>query len=129
MLRNLHAVAVLMLCLPITACHTGPVVTAFDGSYTGEASNIASGVGNCDSTRTIQPLSVRGGKATLGPYGGWVDPDGTLQMSSWQDGLSKSYKSTVNGRFSGLHFAGELKLVQAGAGESVCTYGLAMNRE
>ena len=121
--------ALLTLCLPVAACHTGPVVATFDGSYTGEASDIASGVGNCKSTRTIQPMKVNGGKATLGPYDGWVDADGSLQMSAWQDSLSKSYKSIVNGRFTGLKFAGELKMVQADAVEAVCTYYLVMNRE
>jgi hypothetical protein len=127
---NLKLTSVLLaLTLPVAACHTGPVVTAFDGFYTGEAANAASGVGNCISTRTVQPLTVSGGKATLGPYGGWVDPDGSLQMSAWQDGLTRSYKSTIIGRFNGLQFAGELKVVQAGAGESLCTYHLALNRE
>ncbi len=116
----------LALCLPVAACHSGPVVTGFDGTYTGEATNVSSGVYNCEDSRTTNPMVVSGGEASFGDFRGWVSPAGALQMQSWKDSLSGSAKDTVSGQFTGNRFTGELNLGQSSG--FVCKYTLALSR-
>ena len=122
------ALCLLALALPLAGCHSGPAVTAFDGYYTGEAQNISDGVANCPPTQTTMPMRVAGGEVSYGDFRGWVTPAGTLEMNSWRDDLTGSFKNTVAGQFADNKFLGELKLGPAVKDGYVCTYRLAMSR-
>ena len=122
------ALCLLALALPVAGCQTGPAVTTFDGYYTGEAMNIGDGVANCPPTQTTMPMRVSGGTVSYGDFYGRVTPEGTLQMDSWRDDLTGSFKNTVAGQFGDNRFTGQLKLGPAVKGGFVCTYKLVMSR-
>lgn len=113
--------ACLLLCLPVVACHTGPVITTFDGNYAGEAVNTSPAVYNCPATTTTSPMAVSGGKVDFGLFRGWVTPAGTVQMQSQQN--------TLAGQFSGNHFTGQFNMGTFSAPGIFCTYSLDMARQ
>jgi hypothetical protein len=114
-------VACLLLCLPVVACHTGPVITTFDGRYAGEAVNTSPAVYNCEATTTTTPMTVSGGEVEFGLFRGWVTPAGTVQMQSQQN--------TLSGQFSGNHFTGQFNIGAFSAPGIFCTYSLDMVRQ
>ena len=114
----LRAVA---LCLPIVACHTGPVVTIFDGTYTGEAINVSPPVYNCQASTTTSAMNVEGGRVSFGLFRGWVSPTGTVQMQSQQN--------TLSGQFTGDRFVGQFQQGLFVAPGIFCTYKLEMTRQ
>jgi hypothetical protein len=111
----------LLLCLPVMACHTGPVITTFDGRYTGEAVNTSSPALNCPSSTTTTPMTVSGGRVEFGLFRGWVTAAGTVQMQSQQN--------TLSGQFSGNHFTGQFNIGAFSAPGIFCTYSLDMVRQ
>ncbi len=115
------AAGLLALCLPIAACHTGPVVTTFDGTYTGTAYLTAPPVYNCEATQPASPMTVSGGRVEIGLFRGWVTPAGTVQMQSQQN--------TLSGQFSGNQFTGEFNIGAFSAPGIFCTYRLELTRQ
>jgi hypothetical protein len=111
----------LLLCLAVMACHSGPVITTFDGRYTGEAVNTSPAVYNCEATTTTSPMTVSGGEVTFGLLRGRVTPAGTVQMQSQQN--------TLSGQFSGNHFTGQFNMGTFSAPGIFCTYSLDMARQ
>lgn len=107
---------VLALCLPIAACHTGPVINTYDGVYTGEASDVSGGVNNCPATQTTNAMTVSGGEVSFGLFRGWVTPDGSVQMQSQQN--------TLSGHFENKHFIGTFQMGMYSAPGIYCTYQL-----
>jgi hypothetical protein len=114
------ALRAIALCLPLAACHTGPAVTTFDGTYTGEATNISPPVYNCQASTTTTPMTVEGGRVSFGLFRGWVGPTGTVQMQSQQN--------TLSGQFTGDRFVGQFQEGLFVAPGIFCTYKLEMTR-
>ncbi len=112
---------VIALCLPILACQTGPVVTTFDGTYTGEAINVSPPVRNCQPSTTTAPMTVRDGRVSFGLFRGRVSPAGTVQMQSEQN--------TLSGQFTGDRFVGQFQQGLFVAPGIFCTYKLEMTRQ
>ena len=109
------------VCLPIAACQTGPAVTTFDGTYTGEATNVSPPVYNCQASTTTSAMNVRGGRVSFGLFRGWVSETGTVQMQSQQN--------TLSGQFTGDRFIGQFQEGLFVAPGIFCTYKLEMTRQ
>lgn len=122
------ALCLTALFLPLAGCQTGPAVTVFDGYYTGETENITDGVGNCPPNQTSTPMRVSGADVTYGDFRGRITNMGSLQMDSWQNTLTGTFKNTVSGQFSGNRFEGRLNLRQPPPSGLVCTYKLGLSR-
>ncbi len=118
----------LALTLPVAGCQVGPASSIFDGYYTGETKNVTDGVGNCPTTQTGTPMRVTGGQVLYGDFKGHVGADGSLQMDTWRDSLTGSFKNSVSGQFSGETFLGKLELRQPPPSKLVCTYKLELSR-
>ena len=111
----------LALGFSVTACHTGPANTAFDGTYTGDAVNVSPPVYNCQASTTTSPMQVEGGRVSFGLFRGWVSPTGTVQMQSQQN--------TLSGQFTGDRFIGQFQEGLFVAPGIFCTYKLEMTRQ
>lgn len=105
----------------LSACHSGPVITTFDGTYTGKAINVSPPVYNCQESTTTSAMNVVGGRVSFGLFRGWVSPTGTVQMQSQQN--------TLSGQFTGDRFVGQFQQGLFVAPGIFCTYKLEMTRQ
>ena len=97
---------ILAISLLLSACHSGPAVTTFDGIYLGEAVNVSPPVYNCQSSTTTAPMNVADGRVSFGLFRGWVGSEGAVQIQSQQNTLSGQFSNNrFNGQFQeGLYY-------------------------
>ena len=114
--------AACLLALPLAACgDSGPVVTTFDGRYTGTAFDTSSPVYACPPTQAASPMTVSQGRVALGTFRGQVSPAGTVRMLSSRD--------ILEGQFSAAGFDGQLSLGLLRPSGVFCTYRMELARQ